>query len=153
MIWVFYVPFNSISVISGQWKDEQERFCAMKCHLGSGRIVPSGWFDTRDIWSLLVRVVEGVEISQNLTILKTAKMITMKKMTTTTKHWICVTVLLTTNEPEDDKINKVAYAPCENSFQPGSSLISFFLFSLWTFSEQKRTSLIKNEVKISRNYK
>ena len=39
---VFYVPFNSISVISGQWKDEQERFCAMKRHLGSGRIVPSG---------------------------------------------------------------------------------------------------------------
>ena len=61
MIWVFYVPFNSISVISGQWKAEQERFCAMKCHLGSGRIVPSGWFDTRDIWSLLVRVVEGGE--------------------------------------------------------------------------------------------
>ena len=23
--------------------------------------VPSGWFDTRDIWSLLVRVVEGGE--------------------------------------------------------------------------------------------
>ena len=26
----FYVPFNSISVISGQWKGEYERLCAKK---------------------------------------------------------------------------------------------------------------------------
>ena len=34
----FYVPFNSISVILGQWKGEHERLCAMKHHLGSERI-------------------------------------------------------------------------------------------------------------------
>ena len=26
----FYVLFNSISVISGQWKDDHERLCAME---------------------------------------------------------------------------------------------------------------------------
>ena len=36
----FYVPFNSISVISRQWKSEYEGFCAMKCHLASERISP-----------------------------------------------------------------------------------------------------------------
>ena len=29
----FYVLFNSISVISGQWADENERLCAMKLRL------------------------------------------------------------------------------------------------------------------------
>ena len=33
-------PFNSISVISRRWKGEHERLCAMKRHLGSGRISP-----------------------------------------------------------------------------------------------------------------
>ena len=36
----FYVPFNSISVISGRWKGEHERFCAMKRRFGSGRVSP-----------------------------------------------------------------------------------------------------------------
>ena len=32
----FYVPFNSISVISGRWKGEHERLCAIKdCFLNS----------------------------------------------------------------------------------------------------------------------
>ena len=26
----FYVPFNSISVISGRWGDDNERLCAME---------------------------------------------------------------------------------------------------------------------------
>ena len=34
----FYVPFNSISVILGQWKGEHERLCEMKRRLGSERI-------------------------------------------------------------------------------------------------------------------
>ena len=42
----FYIPFNSISVISGRWKGEHERLCAMKCRLGSGRIVPPAGFET-----------------------------------------------------------------------------------------------------------
>ena len=29
----FYVLFNSISVISGQWADDNERLCAMEPHL------------------------------------------------------------------------------------------------------------------------
>ena len=37
-------PFNSISVISRQWKGEHERLCAMKRCLGSGRIsLPAGF--------------------------------------------------------------------------------------------------------------
>ena len=32
----FYVPFNSISVISGRWKGEHESLCAMKhCFINS----------------------------------------------------------------------------------------------------------------------
>ena len=38
-------PFNSISVISRQWKDEHERLCAMKRRLGSGRISPPAGFE------------------------------------------------------------------------------------------------------------
>ena len=34
----FYVPFNSISVTSGQWKSEHERLCAMK-HLFVNSII------------------------------------------------------------------------------------------------------------------
>ena len=30
----FYVTFNNISVMSGRWKGEHERFCAMKRSLG-----------------------------------------------------------------------------------------------------------------------
>ena len=29
----FYVPFNSISVISGRWADDYERLCAMEPRL------------------------------------------------------------------------------------------------------------------------
>ena len=29
----FYVPFNNISVISGQWADDNERLCAIEPHL------------------------------------------------------------------------------------------------------------------------
>ena len=38
-------PFNSISVISRQWKGEHERLCAMKRRLGSGRISPPAGFE------------------------------------------------------------------------------------------------------------
>ena len=34
----FYVLFNSISVISGQWADDNERLCAMEPRLWSGKI-------------------------------------------------------------------------------------------------------------------
>ena len=36
----FDVPFNSISFISGQWKGEHEKLCAMKRRLGSEIISP-----------------------------------------------------------------------------------------------------------------
>ena len=44
-------PFNSISVISRGWKDEHERLCAMKRHLGSGRISPPAGFKPATPWS------------------------------------------------------------------------------------------------------
>ena len=44
----FYIPFNSISVISGWWKGEHERLCAMKRHLGFGRNLASSVIQTRD---------------------------------------------------------------------------------------------------------
>ena len=47
----FYVPFNSISVISGRWKGEHERLCAMKCCLCSGRISPQAGFEPATRWS------------------------------------------------------------------------------------------------------
>ena len=34
------VPFNSISFISGLWKDEHEKLCAMNRRLGSETISP-----------------------------------------------------------------------------------------------------------------
>ena len=40
-----YVPFNSISVISEQWKGEHERLCLMKRCLGSEIISPLAGFD------------------------------------------------------------------------------------------------------------
>ena len=39
----FYVPFNSISVILGQWKGEHERLCAMKRRSGSERILENNF--------------------------------------------------------------------------------------------------------------
>ena len=33
----FYVLFNSVSVISGQWADDNERLCAMEPRLRLGR--------------------------------------------------------------------------------------------------------------------
>ena len=47
----FYVPFNSISVISGRWKGEHERLCAMKHLLGSGRIWTPAGFESATPWS------------------------------------------------------------------------------------------------------
>ena len=47
----FYVPFNSISVISWRWKGEDERLCAMKCCLCSGRISPQAGFEPATRWS------------------------------------------------------------------------------------------------------
>ena len=47
----FYIPINSISVISGQWKGEHERLCAMKHHLGSERISPPAGFKPATPWS------------------------------------------------------------------------------------------------------
>ena len=44
-------PFNSISVISRRWKGEHERLCAMKCCLGSGRILPPVGFKPATPWS------------------------------------------------------------------------------------------------------
>ena len=41
----FYIPFNSISVIAGQRKDEHGRFSAMKRHLGMERISPPVGFE------------------------------------------------------------------------------------------------------------
>ena len=47
----FYVPFNRISVISGQWKGKHERPCAMKRRLASERISPSAGFEPETPWS------------------------------------------------------------------------------------------------------
>ena len=47
----FYVPFNRISVISGQWKSKHERPCAMKRRLASERISPSAGFEPETPWS------------------------------------------------------------------------------------------------------
>ena len=44
-------PFNSISVISRRWKDEHERLCAIKRHLGLGRISPPAGFEPATPWS------------------------------------------------------------------------------------------------------
>ena len=43
--------FDSISVISRRWKSEHERLCAMKRHLGSGRISPPAGFEPVTSWS------------------------------------------------------------------------------------------------------
>ena len=47
----FYVPFNRISIISGQWKGKYERPCAMKRRLASERILPSACFEPETPWS------------------------------------------------------------------------------------------------------
>ena len=47
----FYVPFNRISVISGQWKGKHERPCVMKRRLASERISPSAGFEPETPWS------------------------------------------------------------------------------------------------------
>ena len=43
---VFYVPFNTISVISRRWKGGHERVCAVKRRLGSGSILPPAGFES-----------------------------------------------------------------------------------------------------------
>ena len=47
----FYNPVNSISVISGRYKGEYERLCAMKRRLGSERMSPLGGFERATPWS------------------------------------------------------------------------------------------------------
>ena len=47
----FYVPLDSISVISGRWKGEHDRLCVMKCCLCSGRISPQAGFEPATRWS------------------------------------------------------------------------------------------------------
>ena len=47
----FYVPFNSISVISERWKGDYERLCAIKRRLGSESISNNG---------LLVRAITDI---------------------------------------------------------------------------------------------
>ena len=46
-----YGLFNSISVISGRWKDTHEGICAMKRRLGSERTSPLAEFETENPWS------------------------------------------------------------------------------------------------------
>ena len=36
----FYVLFNSVSVTSGRWEDDNERLCAMEPHLRKERFPP-----------------------------------------------------------------------------------------------------------------
>ena len=47
----FYVPLNSISVISQPWMGEHEGLCAMKCRLGSERMSPRAGFKHDIPWS------------------------------------------------------------------------------------------------------
>ena len=47
----FYVPFNSISVISGRRKGEDEKLCAMKRCLGLERILLLAGFEPATLWS------------------------------------------------------------------------------------------------------
>ena len=51
MNWGFKIPFNRISVISGQWNGKHERPCAMKRRLASERISPSAGFEHETPWS------------------------------------------------------------------------------------------------------
>ena len=46
-----YVPLNSISVISRQWKDEHEKLCTMRRPLDSRRIPPPAEFEPATSWS------------------------------------------------------------------------------------------------------
>ena len=48
---MFYVPFNSVSVISGQLEGENEKLCGTKCSLGSERISPPAEFKPATPWS------------------------------------------------------------------------------------------------------
>ena len=41
----FYLPFKSISVLSGRWKGEHEGLCAMKRCLGLEGILPLAGFE------------------------------------------------------------------------------------------------------------
>ena len=40
---MFYVPFNSVSVISGQWKGEHEGFCAINSERRELNLRPCAW--------------------------------------------------------------------------------------------------------------
>ena len=47
----FNVPFNSISFISGRWKGEHEKLCAMNRRLGSEIISPPAGLEHEILWS------------------------------------------------------------------------------------------------------
>ena len=47
----FCVPFNSVSVISGEWEGENEKLCGTKCSLASERISPLAEFKPATPWS------------------------------------------------------------------------------------------------------
>ena len=47
----FSVPFNSISFMSGWWKVEHEKLCAMKRRLGSEIISPPAGLEPETPWS------------------------------------------------------------------------------------------------------
>ena len=94
-------PFNSISVISRRWKGEHERLCAMKCHLGSGRISPPAGFKPATPWS----EVGSANRSATRTLLSIRN-----------GFWSGFNMKI---EPRHDKTNKMICAPSEDSDRPG----------------------------------
>ena len=97
----FYIPFNSSSVISRQWKGEHERLCAMKCRLGSGRIPPPAGFKPATPWSEVGSAnLSGTWLLHCLLSWSMPKLI----------KWF---------ELQHDKTNKMTCVPSEDSDQPG----------------------------------
>ena len=47
----FYVLFNSVSVISGRWTDDNERLCAMGPRLRLKRSLPQAEIESRTVGS------------------------------------------------------------------------------------------------------
>ena len=56
MVWGLYILYNSISVISEEWKGKHEGLCAMKHHLGSERISLPAGFEPVTLLSQVQRV-------------------------------------------------------------------------------------------------
>ena len=48
---VFYIPFNIIYIISRQWKDDNEKLCAMKGPTVMSCIPTSVGFKLQTLWS------------------------------------------------------------------------------------------------------